>query len=90
MALAGVHLIVVDVVDEVERCQRACQEEHHHAEEQVLPVQDGFDAVLGSPLRDGGSLHVEDVALGHRELGAKEHRRHCHAQQDGTHDAVDE
>ena len=43
-----------------------------------------------SPLRNRGVLHVEDIALGHRELGTKEHRRHGYAQQHGAHDAVDE
>ena len=46
--------------------------------------------MLWTPLRDGRALHVEDVALGHRELGTKEHRRNGHAQQDGTHDAINQ
>lgn len=54
-AVAGrVGGVTADVVDEIERCLGAGEEQHGEAQHEVLPVEDGLEAVGGCPLRDDG------------------------------------
>ena len=87
---SGAHLLVADVVDEIEQRQHTGEEEDGGTKEQVPHHERSLEPVpRRGPTRDDRHTDVRQLHAVHDERGAAEERAHGRAQQERAQDTID-